>query len=229
MQVTKLNLWDLTNLVRSPEYKEANKDRYAGHYLTTPKPHFHGFESIDDIDSILNAEVQNNGEYITNNRTFDMVPDVCGAIVNMDAYIQGQPEDMYNFVSSDSNIVEDLNLYISLPYMVRAADIAAAAQRIKSYVESRPANVSININIRTDYKTYDDSKRIKEGKKVNTILINVCNADDYLTPQVINLIGHPMFYRWVILSYQFNKHNCNSIPQPCPPDYINFLTFNKTW
>lgn len=235
MLIEKLNLWDLTNMVRSPQFKEANKNKFNGHALTSPTLDFHGFADVSEIDDILNREVTQSNEVLQHNRTFDMVSSVSGSIVNIDAYLNGEPEDMFTFVSSESNTVEDLNLYISLSWKVPASDIAAAAQRIKAYVESRPSNVSLNINIRTDYKKVwyvgktQSLKNRRVGAEKYTLLLNVASADDYLTDQVINLIGHPMFYRWVILGYKSAKLDSNCTVEPCPTDYINFLTFNKTW
>jgi hypothetical protein len=227
MQVTKFNLWDLINLVRSPEFQEESKDRYYGHALIEPDESFTGIKSVNDIDTILNREVQHNDSFISNNRVFDMVPDVCGSVVNMDAYIQGQPEDMYNFVSSESNIVEDLNLYYAIPARVPVQQIAEAAQRLKEYIEQRPANVSFNINIRSDYKGMTATGAI--SKKEHSTQILVASADDYLTNQVINLLGSPMFFRYFLLHYRFTKLNSNTVGLPTPEGWTNFLTFNKTW
>jgi len=235
MLTSNFNLWDLTNMVRSPQFQEANKNRYHGHALTNPKLDFHGFADVSEIDAILNAPTTNNIELKPHSKTFDMVSSVSGSIVNIDAYLNGEPEDMYTFVNSESNTVENLNLYISLSWNVPASDIAAAAQRIKAYVESRPSNVSLNINIRTDYRTLhyvgktQSLKNRRVGKELYSMLIDVASADDYLTDQVINLIGHPMFYRYIILQYICGTLDSNCNVEPCPPDYINFLTFNKTW
>ena len=232
MLTSNFNLWDLTNLVRSPQFQEANKNRYYGHALTSPTLDFHGFADVSEIDAILNAPISNNSDLKPHSKTFDMISSVSGSIVNIDAYLNGEPEDMYTFVNSESNTVEDLNLYISLSWKVPASDIAAAAQRIKAYVESRPINVSLNINIRTDYRTveYKGRKQTRYvGKDLYSMLINVASADDYLTDQVINLIGHPMFYRYIIIQYICGTLDSNCNVEPCPPDYINFLTFNKTW
>ena len=192
MLTSNFNLWDLTNLVRSPQFQEANKNRYHGHALTSPKLDFHGFADVSEIDTILNAPISNNSELKPYSKIFDMVSDVTGSVVNIDAYLNGEPEDMYAFVNSESNTVEDLNLYISLSWKVPASDIAAAAQRIKAYVENRPSNVSLNINIRTDYRTVhyvgktQSLKNRRVGKDLYSMLINVASADDYLTDQVIN-------------------------------------------
>jgi len=232
MLTSNFNLWDLTNLVRSPQFQEANKNRYHGHALTSPTLDFHGFSSVDEIDAILNAPIINNSELKPHSKTFDMISSVSGSVVNIDAYLNGEPEDMYTFVNSESNTVEDLNLYISLSWNVPATEIAAAAQRIKAYIESRPSNVSFNINLRTDYRTveYKGRKQTRYvGKDLYSMLINVASADDYLTDQVVNLIGHPMFYRWVIIQYICGTLDSNCNVESCPPDYINFLTFNKTW
>lgn len=231
MQVTKFNLWDLINLVKSQKFQREAIKRYNGYAVTNPRFEFTGLKSIDDIDNILNAEVKQNADFKTNERVFDMVPDVCGSVVNLDAYLQGQPEDMFNFVSSDANIVEDLNLWICMAASVKVVDIAAAAQRLKSYVENRPSNVSFNINVRSDYKPYDDRPRVKNrvGTDVYSLRILVASAEDYLTPQVINLLGHPMFYRYFMLRYKAHQLNSNSIQAQKPEGYIDFLTFNKTW
>ena len=232
MLTSNFNLWDLANMVRSPQFIESNKDRYNGHVLIRPDVSFHGFADVSEIDAILNKEVINSTEVLQHQKTFDMVSDVSGSVVNIDAYLNGEPEDMYNFVSSESNIVEDLNIYISLSWKVPVHEIAEAAKRIKSYIESRPANVSLNINIRTDYRTveYKGRKQTRYvGKDLYSMLINVASADDYLTDQVINLIGHPMFYRYIIIQYICGTLDSNCNVEPCPPDYINFLTFNKTW
>jgi hypothetical protein len=153
-----------------------------------------------------------------------MVPDVAGSVVNIDAYIQGQPENMFNFVYSESNIVQDLNLYLSVSYSVTANEIQEAAQRVKKYIESKPANVSLNINLRSDYRL-----SYSTDKKVKSIIINVARADDYLTDQVVNLLGHVMFFRYFICNYIFLSNNSNGTPEKSAEGYNDFMTFSKTW
>lgn len=231
MQVIKMGVWDLINTVRSPQFQQVAKYRFRGDTVMNPDIDFHGIGSLNDIDTILNKEVYHSNEVLQHSRTFDIVSSVSGSVVNIDAYLNGEPEDMYTFVNSESNTVEDLNLYISLSWKVPLKDIAAAAQRIKAYVESRPANISLNINVRSDYRAYNDKPRAKNrlGSESYSIQLLVASADDYLTDQVVNLLGHPMFYRYFMLRHRGNQLNMNSMSEPCPPDYINFLTFNKTW
>lgn len=225
MQVTEnFNLWDFISLVRSKDFQQRAAPKYSGSTVLNPDYSFVGFSNLDEIERILNKEVTKNGDFLQNNRTFDMVPDVCGSVVNMDAFIQGQPEDMYNFVSSESNIVQDLNLYYAINGAVPVQHISDAAKRVKEYIESKPANVSFNIKVRSDYKMYGG-----RDKKSYSLNLLVASAEDYLTDQVVNLLGHPMFFRYFMLHHRFEKLNSNTQGEPTPPDYINFLTFNKTW
>lgn len=222
------NLWDIINLVRSPKWQKDAARKYNGGQVYTPSARFTGLSSLEEIDEILNREVTQSNEVLQHNRTFDMVSDVCGSVVNMDAFIQGQPEDMYNFVSSESNIVEDLNIFISISADTPVSFIQRAANNIKEYIESRPSNVSFNINLRSDGHQYNDKTRKRFGV-FHTLIVRVASADDYLTPQVINLLGHPMFYRYFILQYKAAALNSNTTAEPTPEGWTDFLTFNKTW
>lgn len=224
MQVTNFNLWDIINLVRSPQWYEETKGRFNHEYLDKTDASFHGIKSHAEIDTILNKEVSKSDRAIQHNKIFDMVPDVTGSVVNIDAYIQGQPEDMFSFISSEANMVQDLNLYLSVSWRVTAKEIQDAANRVKKYIESKPANVSLNINLRTDYKlSYSTDKTLK------SIIINVARADDYLTDQVVNLLGHVMFFRYFICNYIFLSNNSNGTPEQSSEGYDDFITFNKTW
>jgi len=225
MQVTNFNLWDLINLVRSPQWYEETKGRYNHSYLDKTDASFHGIESHAEINTILNKEVSKSDGLIHHNKIFDMVSDVAGSVVNIDAYIQGQPEDMYSFISSESNIVQDLNLYLSVSWKVAAKEIQDAANRVKKYIESKPANVSLNINLRTDYKLSDG----RPYGNVKSIVINIARADDYLTDQVVNILGHVMFFRYFICNYIFLSNNSNGTPEKSAEGYDDFMTFNKTW
>jgi hypothetical protein len=227
MQVIKMHIWDLINTVRSQNFAEESKDKYYGYALLNPDESFTGISSVNDIDKILNAPVQKNNEIKAHNKAFDMLSDVSGSVVNMDAYLAGEPEDMYNFVSSESNIVEELNIFYAIPASVPVQQIADAAMRLKEYIEQRPANVSFNINIRSDYQGLTKTGAI--SKKENSIQLLAASAEDYLTDQLINLLGSPMFFRYFLLHHRFTQLDSNTIGMKTPEGYINFLHFNKTW
>jgi hypothetical protein len=223
MQVTNMQIWDLINTVRSPKFIKEYKNTYGGkQVLFNPDPKFTGLPDLESIDTILNKPIQHNEERIINTKTFDVICSTAGSFVNMDAYLSGEPENMYQFENSDANIVEDLNLFIALTYKVKATEIQKAADRIYKYVIMRPANVSLNINLRSDY-THSASK------ETHSLILNLASAEDYLTDQVINLIGSSMLYRYFILSYRFCIHNSTTWPAQMPEGYINFMTFDKTW
>lgn len=224
-EVTNLKLWELTDMVGSQEWKDTMQGRYLYRYLTEVSPSFHGINSIAEIQDILNKEVTKGDGTIQNNKVFDMVPDVCGAVCNIDAYLQGQPEDMFSFVHSESNIVQDLNLYLSVPYSVNAKDIQSAANRIRKYIENKPTNVSLNINLRTDYRQSNWSPY----GPVKSIILDVARADDYLTDQVVNILSHVCLFRYFICTYIFLTNNSNGRPEKAADGWVDFMTFNKTW
>ena len=112
--IETFNLWDLINLVRSAGFQKDAANRYSGHQVYTPSARFTGISNLNEIDEILNREVLQSNEVLQHNRTFDMVHSVSGSIVNIDAYLNGEPEDMFTFVNSESNTVEDLNIFISV-------------------------------------------------------------------------------------------------------------------
>lgn len=226
--IETFNLWDLINLVRSAGFQKDAVNRYSGHQVLHPSARFTGISDLNEIDEILNREVLQSNEVMQHNRTFDMVGSVSGSIVNIDAYLNGEPEDMFTFVNSESNTVEDLNIFISVSSDTPVSFIQRAANNIKEYIESRPSNVSFNINLRSDGHQYNDKTKKRFGV-FHTIIINVASADDYLTPQVINLIGHPMFYRYFILRYKAATLNSNTTAEPTPEGWMDFLTFNKQW
>ncbi len=219
----RMHVWELVNTVRSEEFKSRYATTYGGrHLLFNPEKKFTGIADLNKIDSLLNKPIKRNEETLTNQKTFDVVSSTSGSFVNMDAYMAGEPEDMYEYINNEATIFEDLNLFIALNSRIKVEDIQKAADRIYKYVTTRPANVQLNIILRSDYKRERSNER-------HSIELIIASHEDYLTDQIINLLGSAMLYRYFLLSYRFCVHDSNTWPEQMPDGYINFMTFNKTW
>lgn len=216
---------ELYNYVKSDEfYNYAKNTEYGenGRGIRTNFRHdFHGFSTYQNLIDMETKPLSYSNPNVIHSNKFETVSDVCGSMVNMGAYLNGEPEDMFNFEYSDSNIVKDLNLYISLPWMVRADDIAAAAKKVYEYIINKPSNVYFNVSLTTSFK-YSNSSNKKEIK------IILSDSDNYITDHCVNMLGSPALFRWLIINYTITKQNWRIEEMPKNRDYVNFIDFNLT-
>lgn len=214
---------DLYNYVKSDEFYNYAKNTHYGKdgrgIREQFREEFHGISAYQKIIDMETAPLTYRNPNVIHSNKFETVSDVCGSMVNMDAYLNGEPEDMYNFVYSDSNIVKDINLYISLPWNVEAYQIERAAKRIYNYILNKPANVYFNVSITTKVK-YQNSGNKKEIK------IILSDSDSYMTDHCLNMLGSPAFFRWLIINYTITKQNCYIQPMPEDRDLISFMDFD---
>ena len=212
---------DLYNYVKSDEFYNYAKDTKHGNsgIRDNYRYEFHGISTYQQLIDMETKPLTYRNPNIIYSNKFETVPDVCGSMVNMDAYLNGEPEDMYNFVYSDSNIVKDLNLYISLPWTVTAQSIERAAKKVYEYIINKPANVYFNVSITLKFK-YSNSGNEKELKLI------LSDSDSYITDHCINMLSTPLFFRWLLINYTITKQNWYIQPMPTNRDFINFMDFD---
>lgn len=212
---------DLYKYMKSDDHYNYAKDTEHGRTGVRDmfRQPFHGITTYQQLIDMETKQTpyKNNNVIHTNN--FETVPDVSGSMVNMEAYLNGEPEDMYNFVYNDSNIVKDINLFISLGWQVDSEDIRRASERIYNYILNKPANVYFNVNITTVFK-YKDSGRVRKLKVI------LSDSDSYMTDHCLNMLGSPVFFRWLMVGYVITKQNAYVQPMPTNRDLINFMDFD---
>lgn len=212
---------DLYNYVKSDDFYNYAKDTKYGKEVRNIIGRY-DFYGVYDYAEVLELETKpltySNPNIIHSNK-FETVPDFSGSMVNMEAYLNGETEDMYNFVYSDSNIVKDINLYISLSWEVKASRIAAAAEKVYNYIINKPANVYFNVSITFNF-------RYAGSNKVKSLKIILSDSDSYMTDHCVNMLGSPVFFRWLILRYAITKKNGFPENMPTAKDYINFINFD---
>lgn len=212
---------DLYNYVKSDEFYNYAKVTKYGKGLRDLIGRY-DFYGVYDYAEVLELETKpltySNPNIIHSNK-FETVPDVSGSMVNMDAYLNGEPEDMFNFEYSDSNIVKDLNLYISLDFTVKSSRIAAAAEKVYNYVINKPANVYFNVSITFNF-CYANSNHVKSIKLI------LSDSDSYMTDHCVNMLGTPLFFRWLLIRYVLTKKNGYPEQMPKNRDFINFMDFD---
>lgn len=180
---------------------------------------FHGISTYQQLIDMETKQTEYKNPMVIHTNNFETVADVAGSMVNMDAFLNGEPEDMYNFVYSDSNIVKDLNLFISLGWQVDSEDIRRASERIYKYILNKPANVYFNVTITTIFK-YMNSGKVRELKVI------LSDSDSYMTDHCLNMLGSPVFFRWLMVNYVITKQNALIQPMPTNRDLIDFMTFD---
>lgn len=214
---------DLYNYVKSDDfYNYANKTKYGERGIRDNyRYEFHGISTYQQLVELETKPLQYKNPNVVHSNQFETVADVCGSMVNMDAYLNGEPEDMFNFEYSDSNIVKDLNLYISLPWTVTAQSIERAAKKVYEYIINKPANVYFNVSITLKFK-YLNSGNKKELKLI------LSDSDSYITDHCINMLSTPLFFRWLMINYTITKQNWRIEPMPTDRDLISFMDFDLT-
>jgi hypothetical protein len=214
---------DLKKIVNSEEFNKKNKNARnfrdfcpAGGYFD--KGYF-GFNRKEELKAIEDRQISfNNGDTVNSNK-YELINSYSGSLVNMDAYLSGEPEDMYNFVDSNSNVVKDLKLFISMNGGVEAKKIEEAAKKVLKYIEDKPANVFFNISL-VSSGTYTT------GNKHSRLEVILSDSDSYITNEVINLLCSPAMYRYYILKYCIIEESRK--PDQTPKDCINFMNFDLT-
>ncbi len=223
-EINDYEVWrfeDLYNYVKSDEFYNYAKGTKFGRGLRDliGRYDFYGVYDYAELLELETKPLQYRNPNVIHSNKFETVSDVCGSMVNIDAYLNGEPEDMFNFEYSDSNIVKDLNLYISLPWTVTAQSIERASKKVYEYIINKPANVYFNVSITLKFH-YSKSKNIKEIKVI------LSDSDSYITDHCVNMLSTPLFFRWLIINYTITKQNWYPEPMPTNRDFINFMDFD---
>jgi hypothetical protein len=210
---------DLKRIVNSEEFENEHKEKpnfqqFRDHNLDLT---FFGINSREELKQIEERPLNfANGEKVNSNQ-YELINSFSGSMVNMGAYLSGEPEDMFEFQDTNSNVVKDLRLFISMSGSVNAKKIEAAAKKVLKYIEEKPANVYFNVSL-VSSGTY-----MRSGKhsKIEVIL---SDSDSYITNEVINLLCSPAMYRYYVLKYCLVEESRQ--PDSTPPDCINFMDFD---
>lgn len=214
---------DLKQIVNSEEFNNKHDGKWN---FTEFNPKdgkfdrsFFGFTSKKELKSIEDRPLNfANGEKLNSNQ-YELRSSFSGSMVNLDAYLNGEPEDMYEFEDTNSNIVKDLRLFISMSGSIEAKQIETAAKKVLKYIEEKPANVFFNVSLISS-GTYTNTGK---HSKLEVIL---SDSDSYITNEVINLLCSPAMYRYYILKYCLVEESRR--PDSTPADCINFMNFNLT-
>lgn len=212
---------DLKRIVNSDEFNKEHEEKpnfqqFRDHNLDRS---FFGVNSREELKQIEERPLNfANGEKVNSNQ-YELINSFSGSMVNMGAYLSGEPEDMYEFQDTNSNVVKDLKLFISMSGSIEARKIEEAAKKVLKYIEEKPANVYFNVSL-VSSGTY---MRSHKHSRIEVIL---SDSDSYITNEVINLLCSPAMYRYYILKYCLVEESRQ--PDSTPPDCINFMDFDLT-
>lgn len=213
----------------------SNKQTYINSLPSFNKS-FYGANSFEDMQKELNKPFvlsgKNEAPQIT---SFNTCLDVYGFAPNVAAYLNNEPENMYNFESSEAPNLIELNIYISLPYSIDAAAIAKQGQILAKFLSE---NTTAKDRFKVTFYNNSTGNNFLNSKKLANIenlelVIELCNYNDYITDYLLNLICSPGFYRYYILSCRnfangFNDFKLNGYPVifnnlPTGHNYLDFM------
>ena len=186
-------------------------------------PEFYGYGNFSEFNEMaakkFNREFSNE---ITEISTINIINDVTGYAPNVVNYINGEPEDMYNFEFTENVNYHELNFYISLSWKITAEEIKKQGQILAKYLQDNTSNrdkfkISFFGNFKDSFLLSDKKKKM-EDKRLELEII-VADYDDYITDNIFNTICSPCFFRLYMLNlcsfaYGYNYKALNGYPEP---------------
>jgi hypothetical protein len=182
---------------------------------------FYGYDNFQDFTEMVGKKFERNQSNQSN--TFDAANvknDICGFSPNVPMYINGEPENMYNFdISEDANYHE-LNLYISLSWKVTSEEIEKQGQILAKFLQDKTSNKDkFKITFFGNYNSPNlltTKKKMKDNRLELSVI--VANYDDYITDNIFNTICSPCFFRLymlnlISLSYGYDSRTLNGHPE----------------
>jgi hypothetical protein len=224
----ELNFNDIKKFADSAEYKKSLEFNER----------FQGFKSHDDmIKSFSNFKFK--GAENSKNISINTFNDICGFAPNIPAFINCEPENMYNFETQHKNNIIELKIYICLPSNIRASEIEANGLILAQFLEKNATSndkfkVSFNFKIKGVYKCFNDEGADLLHKEAH-ISLKVSDFSDYIPIETLAVICSPAMFRFYGIAsvdylQGFKKRVCNGSPiqyhelnDSDKKNYINFM------
>lgn len=186
----------MTNLLNFKDVRKfAESDTYKNsvNFQTS----FEGFASFQLMQDHFNTFKFLNNPLI-NQVNLNTCPDICGFMPNVPAYLNNEPQDMFNFEQSEQVNLIELNLYISLPSTVNAKEIDKNGKILAAWLaKNTTAKDRFKINLcGQTTKIWQLGKKGKTTLPGQKIKINLCDFNDYITPDILAMLCSPAAYRY---------------------------------
>ena len=209
------------------------------------RKNFEGFISFDEMQNAFKTDIQLKGQSHDFEMTNNLVQDIAGFYPLVPDYLAGRPDCMLNFETDTKVNYYDLPLYISLPYDVAANEIKRNGEQLKQYI-SNFAKPSDRFRITVTNRAENLHELGDESNKFGHIemKIQLTDFNDYITPEIWNMICSPALYRYYVMrgrsmKYQDKlKRPCNSLngtpirhfelPQADRSKYIDFMNMQTS-
>jgi hypothetical protein len=184
-------------------------------------PDFYGYDNFAEFNEVaskkFNREFSNEISEIS---TINIINDVTGYAPNIVNFINGEPEDMYNFSFTENVNYHELNFYISLSWRVTAKEIAKQGQILAKYLQDNTSNkdkfkITFFGNFMDCYIEQTDKRMADKRLELEII---VADYDDYITDNIFNTICSPCFFRLymynlISLAYGYDSNMLNGSPE----------------
>jgi hypothetical protein len=188
----KLNfkLSDLRKLIETPEYLKSSIDENRKDY--------YGYSNFAELETETAKPFETNGVNNETQISSNIYNSVCGFAPNVPAYLNGEPESMYNFETTTEVNYHELDFYICLGWNVTSNEIKRNGKILADYLKSNTSAADkFKITFHFDIQALDNERtntKVKDGKYVQTTL-EITDFDDYVTEEILNLVCSPALFR----------------------------------
>lgn len=199
---------------------------------------FQGFKTHDDMIKSFNS-FKFKGAENSKDISINTYNDICGFAPNIPAFINCEPENMYNFETQHKNNIIELKIYICLPSNIRASEIEANGLILAEFLQKNATSkdrfkVSFNFKIKGLYKCFNDENSDLLHKEAH-ISLKVADFNDYIPAETLAVICSPAMFRFYGIAsvdylQGFKKRVCNGSPiqyhelnDNDKKTYINFM------
>jgi hypothetical protein len=207
----------LSNLRAKVETKQ-----FLSSSINKPKrDDFYGFGSFDKLKKEMSIPFEQIESNYLNDSSNTISNSIAGFAPNVPAYLNGEPECMYNFEFTETANYHELNFYISLPWDVKSGEIREQGKELAEYLRK---NTSPKDKFKISFFGFFENLKELDTRLSHKITeidleIIVCDYDDYMTNDILNLICTSAMFRFYMLNslsyFQgIKKHNTNGNPIP---------------
>lgn len=190
----KVNFAELQRHCHSADYiKSINKRGFD--------KSFYGYTNFEDMQEDF-KKFKRTGVDMLNKGGFEVIKDVAGFMPNIEAYINGEPEAMYNFNAGECNNLIEVKIYMSMAYAVTAEQIRDKGLILADFIE-RNSNARDRFKITFIAKFSKlhvmKSNSLKMKYKEVSNELTFCDYNDYMTNELLGCLCSPAMYRYYIL------------------------------
>ena len=174
----------------------------------TMTENFDGFNSIQSMLESFKQDLNLNGQNSFLSQTsHNVFNDVAGFAPNVPAYLNNEPLSMFNFETTAVNKLIELNIYVCYSYKITFNQIKKQADILANFLkQNSTGETRFKVCFKSNFKGIVLQNFYKGQKKpslkctsLNTT-VTVCEYNDYITNEILNVISSAAMFRFYLLS-----------------------------